>query len=385
MTTALFIAASTAALSACAVDGTAKRGPIDLDPGTYRTAATSEGTGTASWMAGAALGAYVPYPSQIDDRLTGVMMGTTPIGSLKDLAQYVQGVETVDENKKLEFGFLTESFQRGETLTRSLMLGVLRFPDEGAARAAVKPTAEANLAARIAQDKRLDVDDTDRRVVSPSGFPAGSRAVEGRGEEGTVSTMLLVPHGNDVLLMDSYGRSAGDTTAILKRAVDRLVDGLADSGDVSMKTSMKNAEMLELTVPVGASSTDPLMKFAGTVTVPASYAHVYDDPVSAVKMFTEAGVDVVARRETTLFRATSAAKAQALKKDFAESSTPSARSLASPRDLPSATCVKAAGALTRYECTVVFDRYYATSASSKSLLDAQQKISAQYLILQQRG
>ncbi|ALG84968.1 hypothetical protein ACH46_11250 [Gordonia phthalatica] len=382
--TALVVALSTVALVGCEVRGTAQRTALDIDAGQYKTVKSDAGIGTPAWMAGAELGAYVPYPAEIDERLDHARLGTSPLGTLDQLAEFVDGVEDVPENKKFQFGFLTESLDEAVKLSRSLMLGVLRYPDEGTARAAAAATAEANLAARIAQDKKFD-NDGRRRLSEPAGFPAGAKLIQGRDSIGTISMMLLVPHGRDVLLMDYYNSYTSETEALdtLKRAVGLMTDRIEGAGGVDVASSMRNVDVVELTVPF-RSGVDPLMKFEGTAALRKAYAHSYNYSPRVLKILTAAGVDVVGQRETAVFRAASKVKAEGLQKAFVDFEGDSWKRVGTPRDLPIADCAKTDDLFQPFQCTVVVGRYYATG-SAKKLLDAQQKISAQYLILKERG
>ncbi|ALG84967.1 hypothetical protein ACH46_11245 [Gordonia phthalatica] len=388
--------AGTVALAGCEVSGTAHRVPVDVDAGQYKTVKTDAGVSSPRWMAGAELAAYVPFPSEIDDTMIRTTNGTAPAATLKNLGAHIDGAEKVPENAEFQFGFAaggnnSDPTVEGSPNTRSLGFGVFRYTDAGAARAAVRPTAEANRAELIATRDRFDLEKVDVLVDDAGvGFPAGSMTVssEASGRDTGMSTRVLVPHGRDVLMVHSYGRSAADTASTLKRSVDLMIERLAGSADVSEKSAMRNASFVTLTVPFLGDG--DRMFFDGTAVGPASYAHIYHDKKRGSRLLSQAGVDLIGQRETVVFRASSPAKASELRTGFEtwrREVDAGSRKAASPRDLPTATCVEDVDSATdkSYGCTVVVGRYYATASSRKSLLDAQQKISAQYLILKERG
>ncbi|MVU78894.1 hypothetical protein GPX89_16780 [Nocardia sp. ET3-3] len=101
-----------------------------------------------------------------------------------------------------------------------------------------------------------------------------------------------------------------------------------------------------------------------------------------IKLMDEAGVDRVAWKGEFLFRARDAAGAAKIVANHSQLSRTYVR-VDSPQGLPNAVCRKytgpEAGAIPYY-CFVWHDRYAAESSASQ-LLDAQQRISAQYAML----
>ncbi|WP_425296810.1 DUF7373 family lipoprotein [Nocardia cyriacigeorgica] len=123
------------------------------------------------------------------------------------------------------------------------------------------------------------------------------------------------------------------------------------------------------------------------VNVPGTYdlhgsLHFPTDPVERKQELVDAGVDRVAHDAGELYRTADAESAQELK-DKSSQLNRMFRSAPAPKGLPQATCTEykgpAQGAI-RFYCHVAFDRYYAFMAAEQ-LLDAQQRISAQYAIL----
>ncbi|MBF6289177.1 DUF7373 family lipoprotein [Nocardia cyriacigeorgica] len=121
--------------------------------------------------------------------------------------------------------------------------------------------------------------------------------------------------------------------------------------------------------------------------VPGTYdlhgaLHFPTDPVARKQEFEDAGVDRVAYDAGELYRTADAESARELMEKSSELNR-FFRSAESPKGLPQATCTEykgpAQGAI-RFYCHVTYDRYYAFMGAEQ-LLDAQQRISAQYAIL----
>ncbi|RJO72142.1 hypothetical protein D5S18_23520 [Nocardia panacis] len=111
-----------------------------------------------------------------------------------------------------------------------------------------------------------------------------------------------------------------------------------------------------------------------------------DSPAKSRKPLTDAGVDRFTSDGAQVFRARDAAAARALRAERGGLSK-KFKSAASPRNLPGAQCIEYIGreqAVIRFYCSVAYDRYAAFSWSNQ-LLDAQQRISAQYALLAHAG
>lgn len=107
-----------------------------------------------------------------------------------------------------------------------------------------------------------------------------------------------------------------------------------------------------------------------------------DQGADEAALFDRAGVDRVAWKGTFLYRARDAAGAQAIVDDHSRV-TRIYRPADSPAGLPNAVCRKYTGpnvGAIPYYCFVRHDRY-AAEVSAAQLLDAQQRISAQYALL----
>ncbi|MFE9582184.1 hypothetical protein ACFYO1_37810 [Nocardia sp. NPDC006044] len=110
--------------------------------------------------------------------------------------------------------------------------------------------------------------------------------------------------------------------------------------------------------------------------------HFVNDPPATLRYLETAGADRYASNGVELYRARDAGAAATLQKDMGGLNK-RFKSSAAPANLPAATCHEYIGRTTmaiRFYCSVSYDRYTAFSASHQ-LLDAQQRISAEYMLL----
>ncbi|BCK53167.1 DUF7373 family lipoprotein [Nocardia wallacei] len=114
--------------------------------------------------------------------------------------------------------------------------------------------------------------------------------------------------------------------------------------------------------------------------------HFSSDPAESKQLFEENGVDRFADYGTQLFRARDAAAAQKVRDELGDP-TRNFRRAAAPKNLPAAKCREYHGKekmAVRYYCSVAQGRYAAFTWAAQ-LLDAQQRISAQYVMLVKAG
>lgn len=106
------------------------------------------------------------------------------------------------------------------------------------------------------------------------------------------------------------------------------------------------------------------------------------DPITDQQTFQKDGVDLYAEYGNILYRARDAAAAQDMRDELGDPAK-NFKSAAPPRNLPIAKCRQyhgPAGDAVHFYCSVAYGRYAAQSWGEQ-LLDAQQRISAQYAIL----
>lgn len=110
--------------------------------------------------------------------------------------------------------------------------------------------------------------------------------------------------------------------------------------------------------------------------------HFSSDPADLRKTVEENGVDKFATDGTDIYRARDAGAAKQVREDLG-GLTKQFKGSAAPKNLPQARCKEYIGRQSlaiRFYCSVTYDRYAAFSWSHQ-LLDAQQRISAQYALL----
>ncbi|MEU7142980.1 hypothetical protein ABZ942_26285 [Nocardia sp. NPDC046473] len=110
--------------------------------------------------------------------------------------------------------------------------------------------------------------------------------------------------------------------------------------------------------------------------------HFVNDPTGTLRDIEKAGADRYADNGVELYRARDAAAAETLRQDIGRL-TKRFKKADSPAELPAAECREYIGRgnlAIRFYCSVSYDRYAAFSASHQ-LLDAQQRIAAEYTLL----
>ncbi|TCJ94398.1 hypothetical protein DFR71_4997 [Nocardia alba] len=111
--------------------------------------------------------------------------------------------------------------------------------------------------------------------------------------------------------------------------------------------------------------------------------HFVSDPVDTAKMIDDHGIDLYANDGAEVYRARDIAGAQGVRDELG-GVTRKFTASAAPKNLPSAQCKEYIGRqqriAIRFYCAVSYDRY-AAYVWSNQLLDAQQRISAQYALL----
>ncbi|WP_280366400.1 DUF7373 family lipoprotein [Nocardia wallacei] len=126
---------------------------------------------------------------------------------------------------------------------------------------------------------------------------------------------------------------------------------------------------------------DSFVNLPGTYDLHGSL-NFFKEPKEAEALFTEAGVDRIAFDGGELIRARDSTAAAKLA-EHRERPDRYSHTVDSPRGLPSAKCLEYRGpqiSASRFICQMPYDRYVATTWAQQ-LHDAQQRISAHYLIL----
>lgn len=139
--------------------------------------------------------------------------------------------------------------------------------------------------------------------------------------------------------------------------------------------------LLDKTLAVDAKGSLAPYAFSGG---PLTATHVFTEPQGVIGLLRTAGVDAIAANRATVLRAGSSAQAERLNTDLGAVAEHAYAVAAPPKGLGQAACFSLKlgkpGLRAAFSCQVAVDRYVA-QASGTSLLEAQQLISAQYLVL----
>ncbi|MBU3067987.1 hypothetical protein KO481_41550 [Nocardia sp. NEAU-G5] len=356
-----------------------------LDPGPYASQPKPFHTNDPRFVAGLfeaeRMASYIPLPHEIDPALkynntrsTQVFAGgnRTPVGMMYEWAAR----DPIDHDTHGLIGAFSSTGMSDEDYTAlgyTVSNTVFLYPDADSASAAATEMAQAGFEPRKgpAQPAQLPRHPDVRAAWLP-----GQQVLTAWYPTGRFVLATVVYNQENQLLQVS------DLPA-LEAPADRSLDAIP--------ARLKD---FPATPPdrLGAMALDPDGMLARSLVRPqqddwTSMPGVYDargdlqleaDPDRYARVFAESGIDRVAYAGGTLVRARDYRGAQRFV--MAESQDEFLRRQASPRGLPAAVCVKdlhPTFGLIPYYCRVAHDRYAATVWSDQ-LLDAQQRIAAQY-------
>ncbi|WP_280234007.1 DUF7373 family lipoprotein [Nocardia cyriacigeorgica] len=330
------------------------------------------------------LGNVMPLPVEIDPRFVHQGPGTRPFllpdeSHLSPIHRWISEVNFADDAKGFIAGFsATAQSNKSPALASTLSTNVLIFPD---ARSATDAAAKLSRA-RFLRDEDFPVEPA-RLDEYPAAHvrwqPAMQTLVSWLAEDEFV--IVTIAYNAEAKMLGESDLPG--LSALSERAIAATSTGLEKfeptPPDKLMQTSIDpdGLRSISLARPEG----DSFMNVPGTYDLHGSL-HFPTDPLARKQELEAAGVDRVAYDAGELYRAADAESAQELKDKSSELSR-YFRSADSPKGLPQATCMEykgpAEGAI-RFYCHVAYDRYYAFMGAGQ-LLDAQQRISAQYAIL----
>lgn len=321
---------------------------------------------------------FVPTPSDIDPAFvhTKTKSSNIFINPADALSSFVSTDRFAEVAPDFIGGFSTIAANRPNDSGLQLFNAVMIFPEERQATAAAAALEGIDLA-----------DNPGDQAVQIPQYPAA----HAHWTPGKQSMSSWYATGKLVILTWIYDNlkvflKKADLPALISAAVkclDTMVPSVAKftptPADQLMKASRDFDGMLgrTLQLPAVEESWSP----AGVYDERAAI-HFSSEPAKVRKAIEEHGVDKYARDGNELYRATDAAAAKQVSADLGGPAKPF-RGSDPPHNLPIAQCVAYAGSnsyVTRYYCTVSYGRYAAFS-SSNQLLDAQQRIAAQYALL----
>lgn len=388
------IAMVVAGTAACGSDTAAPAEPVvdvsTLDVGNNTTTPKfydkPVSTDHAKLMEALRLASYIPLPSEVDPEVKYPAQAmSVVVRSFVDLSSAaihnrVHADAAVLNSAASGFmsGFVT-SGKSDEKISLSYELEniVLLFTDEQSASAAAPVLGQADFASTPGAE-RVPID----------GYPAAYALVE-KGNGGpfrswyATGRFVILTNIFDSVMAEIHERDLTKMAARVRRSLDVIPPALA-------KFPVTPLDAL-LGIPVDPDGV--LARSLPTVLADPSQAGIpgiYDrrgglqlvQGADEEKLFDEAGVDRVAWRGNYLFRARDAAGAARIV-DAHSATSRRFRPVESPKNLPNAKCRKYIGpgvGIIAHYCFVSYGRY-AAEVSANQLLDAQQRIAAQYALL----
>lgn len=359
--------------------------PIDLsklDVGNYDTKPRQLGAvktlEQARIIEAERLGDFVPVPLDIDPRFAHSNQFVATVFTEPKFA--LGNAMAVDRFAEAAPDFVAgfQSYGRTEADSRGidLMNAVLIFPDEQKAVAA----AEAL--------ERVDHEASDRNTsVAIPKYPAAHAhwqpTQQSIGSWYATGKFVVYTWIYDYLKVYLEKVDLPALLALVQKSLDVVVPSIAKFSptppDKLMDRQIDLDGMLNRTIarPKEDSWLNPPGAYHARTAL-----HFVNDPPGTLRNIEKAGADRYASNGVDLYRARDAAAATALQKDIG-GLTKRFKSSDSPANLPAADCHEYIGReamAIRFYCSVSYDRYAAFSASHQ-LLDAQQRISAEYALL----
>ncbi|WP_280485781.1 DUF7373 family lipoprotein [Nocardia cyriacigeorgica] len=326
----------------------------------------------------------MPLPVEIDPRFGYQGPGTRTFllpdeSHLSPIHRWISEEHFADDAKGFISGFsATAQSTKASALATTLSCNVLIFPVAAAA---------TDAAAKLSRARFLRDDKGPVEPAKLNKFPAAHV----RWQPGQQTLASWLAQDEFVIVTIAYNAEAlmlGESdlpglSALAEKAITATSTSLEKFEPTPADKLMENSidpdgmRSISLARPMG----DSFVNVPGTYDLHGSL-HFPTDPVERKQELVDAGVDRVAHDAGELYRTADAESAQELK-DKSSQLNRMFRSAPAPKGLPQATCTEykgpAQGAI-RFYCHVAFDRYYAFMAAEQ-LLDAQQRISAQYAIL----
>ncbi|MEV0772317.1 hypothetical protein [Nocardia salmonicida] len=360
--------------------------PVDLatlDVGNYPTQPRQVGVVTnldqGRFIEAERLGDFVPAPADIDPRF--IHTNPTIASVFLDAEAALGKIMAVDQFAEVAPDFIGGFVSSAETEPKNMGLdmvnAVMIFPD--AQRAA---TAAAEL-------EKLDFGyaPNNQRIEIP-GYPAAT--AHWQPDQQSIGSWFATGHLVIYTWFYDYLKiylEKVDKQVLLdltRKSLDTIVPSVAKftpTPSTELMTLQRDREGM-------LGRTAPRVREDSWINPPGVYAgrtarHFLSDPVSTTKMIDDFGIDLYANDGAEVYRARDIAGAQGVRDELG-GLTRKFTASAPPKNLPSAKCKEYIGRqqriAIRFYCAVSYDRY-AAYVWSNQLLDAQQRISAQYALL----
>lgn len=359
--------------------------PVDLatlDVGNYPTQPRQVGTvaniDQGRFMEAERLGDYVPTPADIDPRFihTNPSIASVFLDAEASLGKIMAVDRFAEVAPDFIGGFVSSAETAPDNMGLDMVNAIMIFPS------AQKATTAA------AELEKLDFGYAPNQPIEIPGYPAAK--AHWQPDQQSIGSWYAT--GNLVIYtwlfdyLKIYVETV-DKQALLdltRKSLDTIVPAVAKfvpTPSTDLMTLQRDRDGM-------LGRTAPRTREDSWINPPGVYAgrtarHFLSDPVSATKMIDDFGIDLYTNDGAEVYRARDIAAAQGARDELG-GLTRKFTASASPKNLPSAQCKEYIGRqqrlAIRFYCVVSYDRY-AAFVWSNQLLDAQQRISAQYALL----
>ncbi|MEV0854034.1 hypothetical protein ACGFQG_25630 [Nocardia fluminea] len=360
--------------------------PVDLatlDVGNYPTQPRQVGAVASldqgRFVEAERLGDFVPTPADIDPRFvhTNPSIASVFLDAEASLGKIMAVDRFAEVAPDFIGGFVSSAETKPSNMGLDMVNAVMIFPDEQKAA-----TAATEL-------EKLDFGyaPNNQRIEIP-GYPAA--VAHWQPDQQSIGSWFATGHlviytwFYDYLKIWLEKVDKQELLDLTRKSLDTIVPAVAKftpTPSTELMTLQRDRDgMLGRTAPRPREDSwiNPPGVYAGRTA-----RHFVSDPVSTAKMIDDYGIDLYANDGSEVYRARDIAGAQGVRDELG-GLTRKFTASAAPKNLPSARCKEYIGRkkriAIRFYCAVSYDRY-AAYVWSNQLLDAQQRISAQYALL----
>jgi hypothetical protein len=350
-----------------------------LDVGNYPTTPAPLGT-AGSPEVGAIVEAqrmanYVTGPWEVDPALVvGYIRQPMVLIPRQVSVPVLKEIGQAAERHQFVNGFFVS--RRSKDDTTFLHNAVLRFPDPGAAAAAVGDIATA------ADDVQLPMQTSPPVPAPVPGHPdsVASSSTHTNGPRTWATVRSATPRGPYVLVQQAQSAGGVEATAALVARTLNLQGPLIDRFRATAPAEFADLQidptgLLAKTLPIATKDATLIQR---TVYERRGALHLQSDPVLSAATFDRAGMDLLAYAKTTLYQARDEAGAQLMSETFVDEVAATSTPADGVPNLPDSRCLALDGG--GHFCYAVADRYL-IEVNAMQLADAHQRVSAQYAML----
>jgi hypothetical protein len=349
-----------------------------LDVGNYPTEPAPLGTAetpkVGSIVEAQRMANYVTGPWEVDPTLV--------VGYIRQPMVLIPGQISVPMLKEVNQAAERHQFVNGFFVSRRskddktfLHHAVLRFPDPGAAVAA---TAEI---ARVAGEIQLPMQTSPATPIPIPGHPetVATSSTHNNGPRSWATVRSATPRGPYVLLQQAQAVDVDATAALVAKTLDLqgpLIDQFKATDPAGFAgLPLDPTGLLAKTLPISPKEATLVQR---TVYERRGALHLQEDPVVSAAAFERAGMDEQAYAKTLLYQARDNAGAQQMAETFYADLATRTKPAEEVPNLPGSRCFALEGG--GYFCFAVADRYL-IEVNAMQVADAQQRVSAQYVML----